>query len=73
MILVRKLAKHGNSLHVSLPKELLRELRWYGGDMIAVELKPDRELLIRRTKGSDVLNADIPSMRLDNPAGPIAR
>lgn len=73
MILVRKLAKHGNSLHVSLPKELLQVLRWRGGDKIAVELTPDLELLVRRTKGSDVLNADIPSMRVDRPVEPFAR
>lgn len=73
MIIVRKLAKHGNCLHISLPKELLAALRWRGGDKIAVELTPDRELLVRLTRGSDVLNADIPSMRLDNPGEPITR
>lgn len=73
MILVRKLSKHGNSLHISLPKELLAALRWRGGDKIAVELTPDRELLVRQTRGSDVLNADIPSMQLDRPVEPVTR
>ena len=65
MKFIRRLVRHGNSSHVSIPPQVIDHLRWRAGDGMAVIVTEHGTLEIRRAVAADLQNAQIPPMTMD--------
>lgn len=53
MFVIQKLIRNGHSTQVSIPRPMLDALGWVPGQHIAVELRRDESILLRRPTGHD--------------------
>lgn len=65
MKVIRRLVRHGNSSHVSLPPRVLEFLGWRPGDPLCVEITMRKTIEIRPPDVSD-LRATTQPMTLDD-------
>lgn len=54
MRFLRRLVRHGNSMHVSFPPEMLRWLQWDPQQGLIVEATLDREVRVRLARADDL-------------------
>ena len=65
MRFLRRLVRHGNSMHVSFPPQLINWLQWDSRRGLIVEATLDREVRVRLARPEDLDAAQMP-MTLDN-------
>lgn len=54
MRFLRRLVRHGNSMHVSFPPEMIRWLQWNPQQGLVVEAQLDRTVVVRPARPDDM-------------------
>jgi antitoxin component of MazEF toxin-antitoxin module len=67
MKVIRRLCRRGNSFHVSMPPQMIDELRLKVRDGVVVELTDHHSIELRRVQPRDLNAVDIPALNFDLP------
>lgn len=65
MTALQKLARHGNSTAVSIPRAMLQHIDWLPGQHVIVEVLEDKSIRVRRPTEHDFMGTPTPRLMFD--------